>query len=139
MNNKERLDLARWVVHKAMRQGADEVSVNISNTREVGVGIRDGEIENLEESTRNSLNLSIYANSRYSNHSTNDLRKQSLEKLIDEAVSMTEYLSQDPYRSLPDPEYYEGQKSKELRIRDSAFDELSSEKRIKYAFEIEKA
>ncbi|MBD3234275.1 MAG: TldD/PmbA family protein, partial [candidate division Zixibacteria bacterium] len=49
------------------------------------------------------------------------------------------YLSQDPYRSLPDPKYYEGQTTKDLRIRDSAFDDISSEKRIKYALEIEKA
>ncbi len=139
MNNKERLELARWVVQRAKRQGADEAAVNITNTREVGVGIRDGEIENLEESTQNSLNLSIYASNRYSNHSTNDLRKQSLEKLIEEAVSMTGYLSQDPYRSLPDPKYYQGQKSKELRLRDSAFGDLSSEQRIKYTLEIEKA
>ena len=139
MKRKERLDLANWAVDQAKKSGADQVSVNVSNSREIEVEFRDKKLEKLKESTQSSLNLSIYVDNRYSGHSTNDLNKDSLKKFIEEAVAMTKYLTKDPFRSLPDPKYYQGQKEIDLKILDSGYDQVDSKKRVQIASEIEAA
>jgi len=139
MNRKERLNLANWAVDLAKKNGADEVAVNISNRREIEVEYRDKKLEKLKESIQSSLGLTIYADNRYSGHSTNDLNKDSLKKFIEEAVAMTKYLTKDPYRSLPDPKYYQGLKKVDLKILDPDYEKVDSKKRVQFAAEIEAA
>ncbi len=139
MNSKQRLDLAHWAIAQAKKHGADEAAANLSNSRDVDVTYRDGKIETLTESTQNSLSLSIYANHRYTSHSTNDIRKESLAPFIEEAVSMTKYLGEDPYRDLPDPKYYKGRKEIDLRIRDDKIESIDPATRVNIARAIEDA
>jgi PmbA protein len=138
MNRKERMDLAKWVVAQAQKKGSDDVAVNLYHNRNIQVEHRDGKLEKLKESTENSLSLTLYANQRYSSHSTNDIRKDSLNDFIDQAVAMTGYLNEDPYRTLPDPKYYKGQKGADLQIYDSDYEKVTSDKRVEIAREIEK-
>lgn len=137
MNKENKMELARWAVNYAIKHGADDSSVTISKQRNVEIQHRDGKLEKIQESTSNSLDINIYANNRYTGHSTCDLKKISLEKFIREAVAMTKYLSEDKYRKLPDPELYKGVKDIDLQIVDPAYSSLSSEKRIEIAREIE--
>jgi len=138
MNQKERLELAKWVAARTKKAGANEASVEITYSRGVDVECRDQKIDKLEESTQSNLALRVFLDNRYSSNSTNDLRKESLEKFIDEAVAMTKYLSEDPYRTLPDPKYYEGLNSSiDLKIRDGSYDSVSSDRRVKMARDIE--
>jgi PmbA protein len=139
MNKKERLSLAKWVIDRALKNGADQAAVAISNGREIEVEYRDKKLEKLQESTSNSLSLQIYAKKRFSGHSTNDLRKSTMEKFIDNAVSMTGYLTEDPYRSLVDPKYYPSGPKTDLRIRDYGYEKVESAERVKMAAAIEAA
>lgn len=133
------MELAKWVMARAQKEGAVNAQVSISNSREVDVEFRDRKMETLKEATSQGLNLSIYSNNRYSSHSTNDLRKSSLESFISEAVGMTGYLGEDPYRQLPESKYYKGRPDVDLGIYDNSFSEVSSEERIRIAREIEDA
>jgi PmbA protein len=137
MNRKERLELAHWAIAAAKNSGVNEAAVNINNSRDIEVEFRDSKLDRLKESTQNSLSLSIYADNRYSSHSTNDIRKSSLEKFIKKTVAMTKYLNEDPYRTLPDSKYYKGQKDIELNHFDPAYDNVTSEQRVEIAKEIE--
>ncbi len=139
MNKDERLQLAQWVVTRAKKAGADEVSVDIGNWREIEIEFRDRKLDQLKESTQNGLNIAIYAGHRYSSHSTNDLRKEKLDKFIEEAVAMTAYLGQDADRSLPDSRYYRGQKELDLKVFDNHYGEVTSDQRVRIAREIEEA
>jgi len=137
MNTNERLALAHWAVNEAKKAGANETSVNITNSRDVEVEVRDQNIDKLQESTQNSLSINIYVNNRYSGQSTNDLRKESLTQFISEAVAMTKYLSEDEFRSLPDPKYYEGQNKIDLKTYDDEYESLTTDKRVAFAKTIE--
>jgi len=137
MTQKERLELAKWAMSYALKHGADQTSVGIFNQREVSIEYRDKRLEELKESTQNSLNIDIYADQKYSSHSTNDLRKDSLEKFMDEAISATKYLSKDEYRSLADSKYYPKGEGQDLQIYDPAYQKVDSGKRVKMAEEIE--
>lgn len=137
MNSKERLALAHWAVDQAKKSGADDAAVNVVNSRDIEVEIREGKVDKLKESTQNSLSISVYTNQRYSNQSTNDLRKESLGPFISEAVAMARYLAEDEYRGLPDPKYYEGQKDVDLKVYDGDYDSLNSEERVRFAKAVE--
>ncbi|MEZ5359495.1 MAG: TldD/PmbA family protein [Candidatus Zixiibacteriota bacterium] len=137
MNNKEKLELAHWVVKEARTAGADDVKVDISNSRDISVRFNNSKLEELNESTQNSLSLNIYANNRYTGHTTNDLRKESLSAFITKAVNMTKYLSEDEHRKLPNPKYYEGRKDIDLHLVDDKYEGVQSEQRVELAKQLE--
>ncbi len=139
MNMKERMELAHWAAKQAREYGATEAAVDVVNSRDVEVEIRAQQIDQLKDATRNYLSITIYANHRYSVHSTCDLRTESLDKFIAEAVNMTGYLSKDEYRYLPEPKYYKGQEKVDLKIFDDSYDGLTPEYREKVARAIEDA
>ncbi len=135
--SKQNIELAQWAIKKIIKYGADQAAVSISNQREVEIEYRDKQLDKLKESTQNGLSLSIYLDHRYSNHSTNDLRKDTLDKFIEEAVAATKYLSEDKYRELPDSALYPKDISGDLQIKDENYDKITSEERKKIAEEIE--
>jgi len=139
MKINEKSDLAEWVARKAINKGADQVSLSVSKDRSVNVSYRDNKIEKLEESTQNNISLSIYANHRYSSHSTCDFRKDSLEKFIEQAVEGTKYLTEDHYRELPDPKYYPDKTDLDLEIFDDFHEKIETPLRVKIAAAIEES
>ena len=72
MNQKDRLNLARWVMDTSLKTGADQVAVTLTNRRNIDVEFREKKLDKLKESKENSLSLNIYADQKYSGHSTND-------------------------------------------------------------------
>jgi PmbA protein len=139
MENKERKELAEWVIKKTLENGAAQASVGISNGRSVDVSYRDKKIEKLQESTENSLVVSIYVNNRYSSHDTSDLRKEALEKFIGQAVASTKYLTEDEYRTLPDAKLYPDKFDIDLELVDDSVKSVDSSTKVNIASEIEEA
>jgi PmbA protein len=121
----------------ALKTGADEAAVFVSNRRKIDIEFRDSKMDKLIESVQNQLSLDVYTQQRYSGHSTNDLRKESLRKFIEEAVAGTKYLMEDEYRSLPDPKYYPGRTDIDIRINDPGYAKVESADRVRLAADIE--
>ena len=129
MEKNVHLELGYWAQKKAKQLGATDSALGINHVRSVSVDYRDGKVENLKESTQQSMWIEIFSKGRYSSHSTNDLRKASLEKFIANAVDLTSYLEQDEFRRLPDPELYQGQPAGDLDLNDPEQGKLTSEER----------
>lgn len=132
----EQLELGYWVQKQAKRAGATHSALGINHSRSVSIDFRDGKVEKLKESTQQSLWIDVYANGRFSNHSTNDLRKGSLEKFIRNAVDLTAYLEADEFRKLADPQLYEGQPALDLDISDPKYADVTAEDRLDRAREL---
>ena len=139
MTRKERLDLAHWAIDRALKAGADQAAVGIYLSRQVEIEFRNKQLDKLQEATRNSLYLEVYAQQRYSGQSTNDLKKDSLERFIGDSVASTKYLTKDEFRSLPNPKYYAGQSQGQLRILDESYTGVETPDRVKMASSIEAA
>lgn len=133
----DKLELAKWASDYAQKQGASQTAVNVSSARQVQIDVRDSKIETLKETTENNLSINIYLDHKYSGHFSNDLRKESVKKLIDEAIASTKYLSADDFRELPEPKYFPSGTQKDLKLVDENHDKLTTEERIKIAKEIE--
>jgi len=139
MKLTEMTELAQWAMQYALKTGADQSAVSISRPRTIEVEFRSGRIEKLKESTIRTLGISIYADQRYSSHSTSDLSKDSLKKFIAEAIRSTKYLDKDKFRSLPEPKYYPKKSDTDLKIYDSGYENITTAERVKIAAEIESA
>ena len=85
------------------------------------------------------LSLSLYIDGQFSSHRTSDLRKDALQKFMRDTVAMTKYLTPDPYRSLPDPKYYEDRATKDLDLVDPMYPEVSADQRHEIARNVEAA
>lgn len=131
----DKIDLASWAVEHAKKAGANGVTVAISSSRSVEVTYRDHKIDKLAEAGQNSLNISIYVDGRFSQHSTSDMRKETLEKFIKQAIVATRYLSPDEFRVLPDPKYYP-KSFQDLKTLDAQISKLEPEQRIKLAAQL---
>ena len=136
---QELYDLANWAVSAAKSAGADGSRVSAGAQRQVEVSYRERKPENIKEASTKSLGIEIYANGRYSQQSTSDLRKDSLKTFIGNAVAMTRLLAEDPFRTLPDPKYYQGRAAVELGLNDPEYQALTPKGRHDYVKGIEAA
>lgn len=114
------LDRARWVVLAARKRGAGAVRAVVSRSRDCSLEWRDGQVDQLGESTRLGLSVTLFVDGRYSVNSTNDLRPAALERFLAENLAMTRLLSPDEYRKLPDPARYAGRYDGDLGVYDPA-------------------
>jgi len=137
--NKELKDLAGWAIKAAKSAGADDSKVGIDGERLVEVSYRDRKPENIKEATTKSLYIQIYVNGRFSSQTTSDLRKDALKDFISNAVATTKLLAEDPFRTLPDPKYYEGRKEMDLGLVDPDYKKLTPEGRHNMVKAIENA
>jgi PmbA protein len=137
--NKDLQDLAASAIKTALSAGADGCRVAIDGQRFVQISYRQRKAENIKEASTKSLNIELFVNGRYSAQSTSDLRKRSLGEFIANAVGMTKLLAEDPYRSLPDPKYYEGRSKADLRILDPDYASLTPELRHELVRAVEDA
>jgi len=136
MNKTEKESLAAYIIDIAKKKGAHEVAVNLSEESEVSLQYRDGEIEQLQESQQSGLSIKIYADHKFSTHSTNDMRKEAISKFVERAVQSTKYLTADKFRELPDPKHYPKNLGHDLKLVDTDYKQVKTEERLKIAQEI---
>jgi PmbA protein len=133
MNTKEKYNLANLVIEHALKNGAKEVSVIISDNRRSNIEIRDQKIDRLTESIQNSLTISLFVEKKYSANSTNRMNKDELFRFVDEAIAATRYLAEDEFRSLPDAALYYKGGGTDLKIVDISIDSMDAKTKIDLA------
>jgi PmbA protein len=137
--SKEMINLCEFVLKTAKEAGADDCGVGISKSRFVEVQYREHKPETVKEATTQGIGIDIYVNSRYSSQSSSDLRKDALKSFVYNVVETAKLLEEDPYRSLPDPKYFEGRKDIDLQILDPEYKKITPELRHSMAKELEES
>jgi PmbA protein len=138
MTTQEKYNLVQWAIEFALKQGAQEVSAVISDSRSNRIEIREQKIDRLEQSTQQNLSLRLYVNRKFSEHSTNRLKKESLERFVSEAVAATRYLSEDEFRTLPDPELCYKGGGPILNTLDKNFHNVDPQRKIDLTYAVER-
>lgn len=136
---KELYDLAEKAIQIAKSSGADDCRVAIGGERFVEIGYRDRKPENIKEASTKGLRVEIFVNKRYSSQSTSDLRPESLKTFIGNAVTSTKLLAEDPFRTLPDPKYYQGRAAADLKQCDPDYEKVTPESRHSFVKAIEES
>lgn len=135
----EMLDLAAWTLETAKAAGANHCRAGVSADRSVEISYRDRKPEPIKEAATRQLNVEVYVNRRYSRQTTSDLRKDALRTFIANAVASTKLLAEDPFRTLPDPKYYAGRGTADLKLADPGHAGLTPEMRHEAAKALEAA
>lgn len=131
--------LAGRAVERLLARGANEAAAVVSRDWSVEVTVRARQVEKVQESASATMSVAVYADGRYSSHSTCDLRPGALERFLDNAVALTRVLEPDPFRKLPDPKLYEGRPAVDLGLVDPRQATLETAERKRLALEAEEA
>lgn len=124
------LDSAHQAVELAKTLGANDAWASASRGNGVNFEMRNGVLEKVEDSTSRGLQLRLWVDGRYSAHSTNDLRQESLSNFVKEAIAITRALQKDPFRVIPDATLFQGRSEINLDLVDSSIASVSREDRI---------
>jgi PmbA protein len=87
-------------------------------------------LDRLHQSAENKLYIELFVDGRYGSFSTNRIEKAGLETFIKEGIISTKYLSEDPFRQLPDSSRYYQDNGKDLDLYDNSFDSVSTESKL---------
>jgi len=129
--------LAEELVRRGQAEGADEVEVAISDGREFAVDVRLGEVENLVEAGARHLGFRIIKDKKSAFASTSDLSRETVGRLIRNAVRRAEMASRDEFAGLPAPTGSEVD-SAGLRLYDPDLAGIDARKKISLALETER-
>jgi len=137
MTKEQKYNLAKWAMNYALEKGANQVSVSLSNSSSSSVEVREKKIDKLEQAIQSNLSIRLFVDKKYSAHSTNRLVKEDLEHFIEEAIAGTRFLSEDEFRTLPDPDLYFNGEKVDLNVLDTNFKNIDPQKKINLAFATE--
>jgi PmbA protein len=123
----------------ASKAGAKDSRVTLVKRRFVEIRHRDRKPEIIKQAATVEMSIELFVDGRYSLQNTSDLRKEALKDFITEAISATKLLGEDPYRTLPEPKYYQGRAEFDLKMADSTIDDFSTEEKHAYVKAAEEA
>jgi len=137
MKNENLLKVAESLVDFGRKKGASEIEVTISDGSEFSLDVRQGEVERLVEAGSKGLNLRLFVEGKMARGSSSDLSKETLEKLVENAIERAKLSSADPMAGLPEKEAITADVDK-LKMWDPAILEMSPEAKIAAAKKTEK-
>src|ERR1051325_101328 len=100
---KELCDVAQLAVELAKKAGADDAEVLIRDGSELTAKIRLGEPELVQEAGSRALGLRVLRGGRRAGTYTSDLRREALEALCAESVTLADFAEVDEFALPPDP------------------------------------
>ncbi len=134
----EKEAVVEWIMAKTLALGASEVAISTAFGHDFSATSRNREIDNFTHSISSDLAISIYLDGRYSSHFTNNLKKETLEPFLRQAVEQTKELERDEHRRLPDPEtFYRGGEFEKVDQFDPSFPGGEQEDIFRFLLELE--
>jgi len=100
---KELCDVAQLAVELAKKAGADDAEVLVRDGSELTAKIRLGEPELVQEAGSRALGLRVLRGGKRAVTYTSDLRRDALEALCAETVTLADFAEPDEYALPPDP------------------------------------
>ncbi len=122
MKNESLLNLATRAAETVKRFGANDARIKVRRNRYIYLERNQRQLGQIEEASSMSLGATLFVNGRYASHSTSDLRPESLDAFLKNAVQLTSLLEADPSRSLPDPSLYADFQERDLKLADTAYE-----------------
>jgi PmbA protein len=125
--------LAAEAMQFALDNGANNARVSVCSGSNCSFEYRDKNLDKLQQSEENVIEIELFVDDRYGSYSTNRMEKESLFKLIAPAIESTRYLDKDPLRTLPDPaRYYRGEMFC-LNTYDKSFNDINVDTKLALA------
>jgi PmbA protein len=97
-------NLLHDLVAAALKAGADAAEAVSAQRRALSIGVRLGELEEVEREESSDLGLRVFVGRRQASVSGSDVSPAARTKLVERAVAMAKLAPEDPYAGLADPE-----------------------------------
>src|SRR5271168_3910241 len=94
--------LAADVVARALKAGATDAEAVVYEGEEFSALVRLGQVETLKESGSRAVGLRVFIGQRTASTSSSDFSPDSIERLVDGAVTLARITSEDPFAGLPE-------------------------------------
>lgn len=98
--------LAADVLAKAMKAGATDAEAVVYEGDEFSALVRLGQVETLKESGSRAVGLRVFIGQRTASTSSSDFSAESIQRLVDGAVTLAKITSEDPFAGLPETEAF---------------------------------
>jgi PmbA protein len=129
------LQLVQEVISQARQRGVEaEAYVNVGQEAEIVVD--RGKVEKLSQAGSKGLGVRVLVDGKMGYAYTSNFSPQSISRMIEEAITLSEVADGDQYRSLPAPQAIP---EEDLDIYDPAIANLSAEEKVEMAKQIEQA
>jgi PmbA protein len=93
-------DILTDVLSAALKAGADAAEAVYAKGRALSVGVRNGELEDLEREESRDLGLRVFVGARQAVVSGSDLSAAAIQRLVDRAVATARLAPEDPFAGL---------------------------------------
>ncbi|HWW23798.1 MAG TPA: TldD/PmbA family protein [Edaphobacter sp.] len=130
--------LAQDVLNRALKAGATDAEAVVYEGDEFGAKVRLGQVETLKESGSRAVGLRVFIGQRTASTSSSDFSRESIERLVDGAITLAKITSEDPFAGLPEPEEF-GKLAGDLKLYFDDVNELPPSERIEIARRAEAA
>ena len=130
MISQEYKDLARWALKFALEKGCSDARIAIYSGTNNSFEYRDTQLDKLEQSSKNSMNIQLFVDGRYASYSTNRMDKNELTGFISKGIEAARFLEKDEFRKLPNPRLYYKGDGKGLDIYDPQVENISVDEKI---------
>lgn len=130
--------LAQDVLNRALKAGATDAEAVVYEGDEFGAKVRLGQVETLKESGSRAVGLRVFIGQRTASTSSSDFSRESIERLVDGAITLAKITSEDPFAGLPEPEEF-GKLDGDLKLYFDDVNELPPSERIEIARRAEAA
>ncbi len=138
MNKQQLKAIADFVVAEAKRLGATDCEVTIGVGESVEVGVRVGNVEELQGAQTQELEFRAFVGQRHASISTSNLDQSVLTKLIGDTIEVAKLAPEDPTAGLADASAYSNNVP-DLGLFDDEASKLPVEKKVELALAAEKA
>ncbi len=98
--------LAADVLAKAMKAGATDAEAVVYEGDEFSTLVRLGQVETLKESGSRAVGLRVFIGQRTASTSSSDFSAESIERLVEGAVTLAKITSEDPFAGLPEADEF---------------------------------
>ena len=103
-DNTAALDFVSDLISRARKAGADSADAGMFESADVSVSVRLGNTENIERAESKGFGLRVMVGKQQAIISSTDTSKDSLDSLVERAVSMAKASPADPYLGIAEKE-----------------------------------
>ncbi|MCP3163809.1 TldD/PmbA family protein [Myxococcus qinghaiensis] len=130
--------LAKKIVQRAVKKGARQAEAFLEVSRQSKVSVREGQIEDLTQSTSKGVGLRVVVKDRLGFAFTSDFEPSGLDLLVDQALKLAEAAAPNKLNGLPGVKEL-GRFGDTGELYDPAVASLPGDWKVKAALEMEKA
>lgn len=122
--------LAAWALKLALEKGCSAARIAVYSGMDNSFEYRNTQLDKLEQSFENGMNIQVYVDGRYSSFSTNRMDKEELKRFIRKGIESTHYLAKDEFRRLADPNRLYRGGGTDLGVVDESFPSVPVDEKL---------